>query len=48
VLGKGDLFKYQLRRNGSTSVPEEFTLVVQAKNSGDDVYAAIDWEEVSL
>lgn len=48
VLGKGDLFKYQLRRNGSTSVPEEFTLVVQAKNSGDDVYAAMDWEEVSL
>ena len=48
VLGKSDLFKYQLRRNGSTSVPEEFTLVVQAKNSGDDVYAAMDWEEVSL
>jgi hypothetical protein len=48
MLSKGDLFKYQLRRNGSTSVPEEFTLVVQAKNSGDDVYAAMDWEEVSL
>jgi len=48
ALGKGDLFKYQLRRNGSTSVPQEFTLVVQAKNSGDDVYASMDWEEVSL
>ncbi len=42
------LFQFQLQRDGFTSTPEEFTLLVQTKTAGDDVYAAIDWEEISL
>jgi hypothetical protein len=44
---KEALFKFQLERNGLTSTPDELTLVVASKSAGDDVYASIDWEEVS-
>jgi hypothetical protein len=46
-LNKSNLFKYQLRRNGTTSAPEEFTLIVETNANGNDVYSAISWEEVS-
>jgi hypothetical protein len=46
-LDKSNLFKYQLRRNGTTSAPEEFTLIVETNANGNDVYSAMSWEEVS-
>lgn len=44
---KEALFNFQLRRNGFTSTPEEFSLLVETKAAGDDVYAALDFEEIS-
>lgn len=44
---KEALFQFQLRRNGLTNTPEEFSLLVQSKVAGDDVYGAIDFEEIS-
>lgn len=44
---KEALFNFQLRRNSFTSTPEEFSLLVETKAAGDDVYAALDWEEIS-
>jgi len=44
---KEALFNFQLRRNGFTGTPEEFSLLVETKTAGDDVYAALDWEEIS-
>ncbi len=44
---KEALFKFQLERNGLTSTPDELTLVVASKSAGDDVYASVDWEEIS-
>ena len=45
---KAALFQFQLQRNGFTNTPEEFSLLVETKVAGDDVYAALDWEEISL
>ena len=45
---KAALFQFQLQRNGFTSTPEEFSLLVETKVAGDDVYASVDWEEISL
>jgi hypothetical protein len=45
---KAALFQFQLQRDGLTGTPEEFSLLVESKNAGDDVYASIDWEEISL
>jgi hypothetical protein len=45
---KAALFQFQLQRDGLTGTPEEFSLLVETKVAGDDVYAAIDWEEISL
>jgi len=45
---KEALFQFQLQRDGLAGTPEEFTLLVQTKVAGDDVYASIDWEEISL
>jgi hypothetical protein len=42
------LFQFQLQRNSFTSTPEEFSILVETKVAGDDVYAALDWEEISL
>jgi hypothetical protein len=44
---KEALFQFQLRRNGLTNTPEEFSLLVESKVAGDDVYGAIDFEEIS-
>ena len=44
---KEALFKFQLERNGLTSTPNELTLIIASKVSGDDVYASMDWEEIS-
>ena len=44
---KEALFNFQLRRDGFTGTPEEFSLLVETKTAGDDVYAALDWEEIS-
>jgi len=44
---KEALFKFQLERNGLTATPNELTLVVASKVAGDDVYASVDWEEIS-
>ena len=45
---KAALFQFQLERNGFTNTPEEFSLLVETKVAGDDVYASVDWEEISL
>ena len=45
---KAALFQFQLERNGLTNTPEEFSLLVETKVAGDDVYASVDWEEISL
>lgn len=46
---KEALFKFQLERNGLTETPYELTLVVAASpiSSSEEVYAALDWEEIS-
>lgn len=44
---KEALFKFQLERNGLTSTPYELTLVVASDAGGADVYASLDWEEIS-
>jgi hypothetical protein len=41
------LFKFQLERNSFTSTPYELTLVVSSKVDGGQVYASVDWEEIS-
>ena len=45
---KAALFQFQLERNSFTNTPEEFSLLVETKVAGDDVYASVDWEEISL
>jgi hypothetical protein len=44
---KEALFKFQLERNGLTGTPYELTLVCASDTAGADVYAAMDWEEIS-
>lgn len=44
---KEALFKFQLERNGLTGTPYELTLVVASDTAGADIYAAMDWEEIS-
>jgi hypothetical protein len=46
---KEALFKFQLERNGLTGTPYELTLVIAASpvSSSEEVYAAMDWEEIS-
>jgi hypothetical protein len=44
---KEALFKFQFERNGLTGTPYELTLVIASDNAGADVYATVDWEEVS-
>jgi hypothetical protein len=41
---RGDLFKFQLKRNFDSC--ESFMIVAGSSGSGDDVIAAIDWEEI--
>ena len=42
-----NLFKYQLERNGLTSAPFEITLCAASDTAGADVYASMDWEEIT-
>jgi hypothetical protein len=44
---KEALFKFQLERNSFTGTPYELTLAVAASKDGDDIYASMDWEEIS-
>jgi hypothetical protein len=44
---KEALFKFQLERNGLTGTPYELTLVCATNSSGADVFASLDWEEIS-
>ena len=44
---KEALFKFQLERNGLTGTPYELTLVCASDTAGADVYASMDWEEIS-
>jgi hypothetical protein len=40
-------FKFQLERNSFTGAAFELTLAVASRDNGDDVYGAMDWEEIS-
>jgi len=44
---KEALFKFQLERNGLTGTPYELTLVCATDTSGANVFASLDWEEIS-
>ncbi len=44
---KEALFKFQLERNGLTGTPYELTLVIASDTAGADVFASLDWEEIS-
>lgn len=44
---KAALFQFQLRRNGLTGTPEEFSILMQTKVAGDDAYVSLDWEEIN-
>ena len=44
---KEALFKFQLERNSLTSTPFEITLIAAADTNGADIYASMDWEEIS-
>ena len=44
---KEALFSFQLERNTFTSTPFELTLVAAADTNGADIYASLDWEEIS-
>ena len=44
---KEALFKFQLERNGLTKTPYELTLVAASDTAGADIFASMDWEEIS-
>lgn len=44
---KEALFSFQLERNSFTSTPFELTLIASADTNGADIYASLDWEEIS-
>ena len=44
---KEALFKFQLERNGLTNTPFELTLVAASQTAGADIYASMDWEEIT-
>ena len=44
---KEALFKFQLERDSFTSTALELTLIVATDNSGSDMYATFDWEEIT-
>ena len=46
-LSKEDLFKFQLERDSLSNVYYEIVLAVASDTAGADVYASMDWEEVS-
>ena len=44
---KEALFKFQLERNGLTGTAFEITLCAASQTAGADMYASIDWEEIT-
>jgi hypothetical protein len=44
---KEALFKFQLERNGLSGTPYELTLCCATNTAGADIYASLDWEEIS-
>jgi len=44
---KEALFKFQLERNGLTGTPYELTLCAATTLAGADIYASMDWEEIT-
>jgi hypothetical protein len=44
---KEALFKFQMERNGLTSTPQEVTLVATSGAAGAQMFASIDWEEIT-
>ena len=44
---KEALFKFQLERDGLAKTPYELTLVATASFNGADIYASLDWEEIT-
>ncbi len=44
---KEALFKFQLERDGLTKTPYELSLVCTSDTAGANVFASIDWEEIS-
>lgn len=44
---KEALFKFQLERNGLTGTPYELTVVAASNIAGSDIFASMDWEEIS-
>lgn len=47
TLPKDDLFKFQFERNSFTGTADTITVAVASKAAGDDIYASIDWEEIT-
>jgi hypothetical protein len=41
------IFKYQLERNSFAGTNTVFMIAAQTSKAGDDVYATIDWEEIT-
>ena len=46
-LLKEALFKFQMERNTFTSTPESISLTVGCNTASADVYASLDWEEIT-
>jgi hypothetical protein len=44
---KEALFKFQLERNGLTSTSFELTLLATSATGGEQIFASMDWEEIS-
>jgi hypothetical protein len=44
---KEALFKFQLERNGLTSTSFELTLLATSSTGGEQIFASMDWEEIS-
>ena len=44
---KEALFKFQLERDGLAGTPYELTICCASDTAGADIYASLDWEEIS-
>lgn len=44
---KEALFKFQLERNALSGTPYELTLCAASQTAGADIYASMDWEEIT-
>ena len=41
------LFKFQLERDGLTKTPYELSLICASDTANANLYASLDWEEIS-